>query len=92
MIVAECRLMRRKEYCRTAILRKDLELVALQEIRSFPGGEHVVSVEIECGAEEDSDMGWRFHVIVKDEAEPGRINYAAKTTTERLKRRYCLKW
>nr|WP_245289069.1 hypothetical protein [Bradyrhizobium sp.]CUT16484.1 hypothetical protein CDS [Bradyrhizobium sp.] len=45
---------------RTAILRKDLELVALQEIRSFPGGEHVVSVEIECGAEEDSDMGWRL--------------------------------
>jgi hypothetical protein len=77
---------------RTAILRKDLELVALQEIRSFPGGEHVVSVEIECGAEEDSDMGWRFHVIAKDEAELGRINYAAKTTTERLKRRYCLKW
>lgn len=77
---------------RTAILRKDLELVALQEIRSFPGGEHVVSVEIECGAEEDSDMGWRLHVIAKDEAELDRINYAAKTTTERLKRRYCLKW
>jgi hypothetical protein len=76
---------------RTAILRKDLELVALQEIRSFPGGEHVVSVEIECGAEEDSDMGWRLHVIARDEAELGRINYAAKTTTERLKRRYCLK-
>jgi hypothetical protein len=74
---------------RTAILRKDLELVALQEIRSF---QHVVSVEIECGAEEDSDMGWRLHVIAKDEAEFGRINYAAKTTTERLKRRYCLKW
>ena len=36
--------------------------------------------------------GWRFHVIAKDEAELGRINYAAKTTTERLKRRYCLKW
>ena len=77
---------------RTAILRKDLELVALQEIRSFPGGEYVVSVEIECGAEEDSDMGWRLHVIAKDEAELGRINYAAKTATERLKRRYCLKW
>ncbi|MDH2347074.1 hypothetical protein QCM77_37200 [Bradyrhizobium sp. SSUT18] len=77
---------------RTAILRKDLELVALQEIRSFPGGEHVVSVEIECGAEEDRDMGWRLHVIAKDEAELGRINYAAKSTTERLKRRYCLKW
>jgi len=77
---------------RTAILRKDLELVALQEIRSFPGGEHVVSVEIECSAEDDSDMGWLLHVIAKDEAELGRINYAAKTTTERLKRRYCLKW
>ncbi|MGM4961716.1 hypothetical protein ACT4MK_01955 (plasmid) [Bradyrhizobium barranii] len=76
---------------RTAILRKDLELVALQEIRSFPGGEHVVSVEIECGAEEDSDMGWRLNVIAKDEAELRRINYAAKITTDRLKR-YCLKW
>lgn len=51
-----------------------------------------MSVEMECGAEENSDMGWRLHVIAKDEAELGRIIYAAKTTTERLKRRYWLKW
>jgi hypothetical protein len=77
---------------RTSVLKKDLELIALQEIRSFPGGEYVVSVEIECDAEEASDMNWRLHVIAKDEAEFERIHYAAKTTTERLKRRYRLKW
>ncbi|WP_426616336.1 hypothetical protein [Bradyrhizobium sp. McL0616] len=60
-------------------------------IRSFPSGQYVVSLEIECDAEDASDMGWRVQVIAKDEAELGRINYAAKTTTERLKRRYCLK-
>ena len=76
---------------RTSILRKDLELIALQEVRSFPGGEHVVSVEIEWDAGEAPDMNWRLHVTAKDEAELGRIHYAAKTTTDRLKRRYCLK-
>jgi hypothetical protein len=61
-------------------------LVALQALCSFPGGMHVVSVEIECGAE-DSDAG---DFMSKDEAEFGRVNYTAKTTTERLKRQYCL--
>jgi hypothetical protein len=40
---------------------------------------------------EPSDANWRLHVIAKDGAELGRIHYAAKTTTEKLKRRYGLK-
>lgn len=30
------------------ISKADLERIALQEIRSFPGSEHVISVEVEC--------------------------------------------
>lgn len=68
-----------------SVLKKDLELIALQEIRSFPGAEHVVSVEVECDAGQPRDMNWRLHVTTKDEADFERIHYAAKTTTERLK-------
>ena len=39
----------------------------------------------------DDRRAWRLHVTAKDEADFGRIHYAAETTTERLKRRYCLK-
>jgi hypothetical protein len=31
---------------KTMICAKDLELVALREIRSFPGGEHAAHVEV----------------------------------------------
>jgi hypothetical protein len=50
-----------------------------------------VSVEVECDAGEARDVAWRLHVTAKDEADFERIHYAAETTTERLKRRYCLK-
>jgi hypothetical protein len=76
---------------RTSISKTDLELMALQQIRSFPGGERVVSVEVECDAGEARDVAWRLHVTAKDEADFERIHYATETTTERLKRRYCLK-
>jgi hypothetical protein len=75
---------------RTPVAKKELERIALQEIRSFPGAEHVISVEIECEVDQPCDMSWRLHVTAKDEADFGRITYAARTTTERLKRRYNL--
>ncbi|AND92611.1 bsr7705 [Bradyrhizobium diazoefficiens USDA 110] len=92
-MIADERTGRREEaaVARTSISKTDLELMALQQIRSFPGGEHAVSVEVECVAGEARDVTWRLHVTAKDEADFGRIHYAAETTTERLKRRYCLK-
>ncbi|MDA9489480.1 hypothetical protein ACVI1J_006202 [Bradyrhizobium diazoefficiens] len=70
--------------------RKDLELIALQEIRSFPGGELVIAVEVECDEDDPNTMNWHLNVTAADGADIDRINYAARTTTERLKRRYAL--
>ncbi|MBR0902621.1 hypothetical protein [Bradyrhizobium liaoningense] len=69
----------------------DLERIALQEIRSFPGSEHVRSVEVECETSIPRDINWRLYVIASDEGDLDRIQYAAKVTTERLKRRYMLR-
>ncbi|QIO32387.2 hypothetical protein [Bradyrhizobium sp. 1(2017)] len=71
------------------ISKADLERIALQEIRSFPGSEQVRSVEVEC--ETDVPRDWRLYVIANDEGDLDRIQYAAKVTTERLKRRYDLR-
>jgi len=75
---------------RTSICKKELELIALQEIRSFPGAEHVISVEVERQANHPRDMNWALHVIATDEGNLERIQYAAQTTSDRLKRRYSL--
>ena len=71
---------------KTLIMAKDLELIALQEIRAFPGAEFVVSVQIE-GARDD----WSFVVNAKDGADFDRIQHAARTTEQRLKHRYRLR-
>jgi hypothetical protein len=71
-----------------SVSRKDLELIALQEIRSFPGGELVIAVEIECDEGYPNGMNWRLDVTAADNADIDRIEYAARTTTARLKRRY----
>ena len=73
------------------ISRADLERIALQEIRSFPGSEQVRSVEVECESEAPRDTNWRLYVIANDEGDLDRIQYAAKVTTDRLKRRYDLR-
>lgn len=77
------------------ISRADLERIALQEIRGFPGSEQVRSVEVECesGAPRDTNWStnWRLYVIANDEGDLDRIQYAAKVTTDRLKRRYELR-
>ncbi|AND92587.1 MULTISPECIES: hypothetical protein [Bradyrhizobium] len=73
-----------------SVSRKNLELIALQEIRSFSGGELVIAVEVECDEDNPSTMNWRLNVTAADGADIDRIDYAARTTTERLKRRYAL--
>jgi hypothetical protein len=76
---------------RTLVSKADLERIALQEIRNFPGGELVFSVEIEHDGIEPGGLDWRLLVIAKDGANLDRIQYAATTTSHRLKRRYELR-
>jgi hypothetical protein len=68
------------------IAAKDLELVAFQEIGSFPGGEYVCHVEVEPLQDD-----WTLFVTARDGANLERIQHAVKITTERLKHRYCLR-
>ncbi|MGX1106564.1 hypothetical protein AB7M47_004947 [Bradyrhizobium elkanii] len=71
---------------RTPISVKDLELIALREIRCFPGGEYVCHVEVI-----PSNADWRLHATVRDGADLNRIQHAAGATTFRLKHRYQLR-
>lgn len=71
---------------RTPISAKDLELIALREIRSFPGGEHVCYVEVVT-----ADADWKLHASVRDGADVERVRHATGITTTRLKHRYHLR-
>jgi hypothetical protein len=76
---------------KTFISAKDLELIALREIRSFPGGEYVAYVEVECQGARSREADWTLQVIVRDGADLGRVQQAVKTTAGRLKHRYSLR-
>lgn len=39
---------RRLRKVKALISKADLKRIALQEIRAFPGSDHVISVEVEC--------------------------------------------
>jgi hypothetical protein len=77
---------------RSLVSKSDLKRIALQEIRSYPGGENVLSVEVEKDDGQSRGMDWRLHVIASERADIDRIHYAAQTTTRRLKRRYDIRW
>lgn len=73
------------------VSKSELERIALQEIRSYPGGENVISVEVERDPGLPRGMDWRLHVAASENADLDRIHQAAQTTTRRLKRRYDLR-
>jgi hypothetical protein len=73
------------------VSKSELERIALQEIRSYPGGENVISVEIESDPSQPHGMDWRLHVTASERADLDRIHQAAQTATRRLKRRYDLR-
>lgn len=66
------------------------ERIALQEIRSFPGGEFVLAVEIEQDVDQ-RDGKWRLHTMRANDANIDRVEYAARTTRRRPMRRYSLR-
>ncbi|UQR62343.1 hypothetical protein LRP30_37215 [Bradyrhizobium sp. C-145] len=74
---------------RSPVSKDELERIALQEIRSFPGTEKVVSIEVEFGPDpRPGTSDWKLHVVAQEGCDLARIQYAAKTTSDRLKRRY----
>jgi hypothetical protein len=76
---------------KTLMARHDLERIALQEIRSFPGCEHVTVVEVEYQIDRATHSNWTIHVITREGGDLQRIQYAINTTRKRLRQRYDLR-
>ena len=73
------------------IAKHDLERIAMQEIRAFPGCEYVTDVEVEYQIDRVLKTNWNMHVSTCEGANLERIQYAINTTRERLRHRYDLR-
>jgi predicted membrane-bound spermidine synthase len=73
------------------ITKQDLALIALREIRSFPGGEHVTNVEVDGQFDKIAKTNWTLHVFSTEGADMARIQFAITTTRKRLRHRYDLR-
>ena len=73
------------------VTEKELALMALQEIRSFPGCERVASVDVYRQVEKVEDTNWTLHVFTHEGADMPRIQFAINSTRKRLRHRYDLK-
>jgi hypothetical protein len=73
------------------VTKQELERLALQEIISFPGCEHVTDVEIEYQLDKEYDTNWAIHVFTRDGGDMAKIQYAINTTRKRLRHRYDLR-
>jgi hypothetical protein len=71
---------------KTLIFAKDMELIALEQIRDFPGAEYVISVHIERAGDT-----WALIASAKAGADLDRIQHAVRTTEHRLQHRYKLR-
>jgi hypothetical protein len=72
------------------LAKQDLERVAMQEIRAFPGGEHVTEVEVEYEVDEVLKTNWTILAFVREGGDVERIQHAINTTRKRLRNRYDL--
>lgn len=70
---------------KTTVSANELAVIALQELRAFPGTEHVADARIES-----SDGVWALIVSAKAGADLGRLQIAVRETERRLQRRYKL--
>jgi hypothetical protein len=73
------------------LAKQDLERVAMQEIRAFPGCEHVTEVEVEYKVDELLKTNWTILVFVREGGDVERIQHAINTTRKRLQNRYDLR-
>ncbi len=72
------------------VSKQDLERIALQALRSFPGGEAVTAVEVEYRIDKIIRTNWTLHVFTRDGANLERIYDAISTTRKRLRHQYDL--
>jgi hypothetical protein len=73
------------------IARHDLERIAMQEIRAYPGCEYVTDVEVEYQIDRVLKTNWNMHVYTCEGANLERIQYAINATRNRLRHRYTLR-
>jgi predicted membrane-bound spermidine synthase len=73
------------------VTKQDLALIALREIRSFPGGQHVTDVEVDGEIDKVAKTNWTLHVFTTEGADMARIQFAITTTRKRLRHRYNLR-
>jgi hypothetical protein len=72
------------------VAKQDLERIAMQEIRSFPGCEYVTEVEIEYQVDEVLKTNWTLYAFTREGGDMERIQYAINTARKRLRHRYDL--
>jgi hypothetical protein len=75
---------------KTLVARHELERIALQEIRSFPGCEYVTDIEIAYQLDR-AHTNWTIHVFTREGGDLARIQYAVTTARNRLRHRYDLR-
>jgi hypothetical protein len=76
---------------KTLVARHELERIALQEIRSFPGCEYVTDIEVAHQVDRALPTNWTIHVFIREGGDMMRIQYAIITTRKRLLHRYDLR-
>jgi hypothetical protein len=57
------------------VFKQDLERIALQAIRSFPGGEDVTAVEVECQIDMVICANWTLQVFTREGANLERMQH-----------------
>jgi hypothetical protein len=73
------------------VAKQDLERIAMQEIRAFPGCEYVTEVEIEYQVDKVRKTNWTIHVFTREGGSLERIQHAINKTRKRLRHRYDLR-
>jgi hypothetical protein len=76
---------------KTLVSRYELERIALEEIRSFPGCEYVTDIEIAYQIDKVLRTNWTIHVFTREGGDMLRIQYAINTTRKKLRHRYDLR-
>jgi hypothetical protein len=76
---------------KTLVARHELERIALQEIRSFPGCEYVTDIEIAYQVDRALRTNWTIHVFTREGGDMLLIQYAITTIRKRLRHRYDLR-
>jgi hypothetical protein len=73
------------------ISKHDLQRMALQDIRSYPGCEYVKDIQIEYKVDRVQKTNWIMHVFTREGANMVQVQIAINATRRRLMHRYELR-